>query len=173
MSFLCLVIDQQQNLRDVLLLCTYMCIWYLVFEWLLKINSFTNSIQTWVCIVVHVLQMVWKSWYNDSEEAVCVSNHWNVCVIECCSVTGLYVCCGSQQVITPVLRGNCYLCVCRISSHGEINNGILWFCIFFSMFEILLGGVKLNGLFVQSDVDTLDCMSLHRFLVKLNTCLTC
>lgn len=35
---------------------------YLVIEWLLKINSFTNSIQTWVCIVVHVLQMVWKSW---------------------------------------------------------------------------------------------------------------
>lgn len=139
MSFLCLVIDQQQNLRDVLLLCTCMCIWWL-FEWLLKIYSFTNSIQTWVCIVVHVLQMVWKSWYNDSDKAVCVSNHWTVCVIKCCSVTGLYACCGSQQAVTPVLRGNCYLCVCRISSHGEINNGILWFCIFSSMFEILWGG---------------------------------
>lgn len=29
---------------------------------------------------------------NDSDKAVCVSNPWNVCVIQCCSVTGLYVC---------------------------------------------------------------------------------
>lgn len=39
---------------------------------------------------------------NDSDKAVCVSNPWNVCVIECCSVTGLYVRCGSQLVVTPV-----------------------------------------------------------------------
>lgn len=62
---------------------------------------------------------------NDSDEVVCVFNYWNVCVMECCFVIGLYVCCGSQQVVIFVLRGNYYFCVCRIFFYGEINNGIL------------------------------------------------
>lgn len=49
----------------------------------------------------------------------------------------------------------------------------VFFLLCLKSFFFFGGGVKLNGPFVQSDVDTLDCMSVHRFLVKLNTCLTC